>query len=284
VQAFATGIATTVREDRCSDEQVGQKLDRLTGAVSRNDSETVRQEAFELTQLVRDIMAQRRAREEQQLRDLGHRVQSLREELAELRKQAAIDTLTQLFNRGAFDEEAERTATLGLLIGLQPYLLMVDVDQFKSVNDQSGHAAGDHVLRAVADTLVRNFLRKEDFVARYGGDEFAVIVPSSSPDVALSRAERVRTAVQGLDLSEAGVTGPVTVSIGLATIRPGEAAPAWISRADQALYQAKATGRNRVVIAEDGGEYRVSPASLRPSAAPRRTGCRPAERSLRTER
>ncbi len=98
-----------------------------------------------------------------------------------MRTQATLDSLTNLYNRAAFDQEVEKVGALGLLLGSMPCLLLVDVDHFKAINDQYGHPAGDQVLKAVAENLVRHFLRKEDFVARYGGEEFAIVVRDSAP-------------------------------------------------------------------------------------------------------
>jgi diguanylate cyclase (GGDEF)-like protein len=148
-----------------------------------------------------------------------------------------------------------RIADIGLLLGAPPTLLLADVDHFKKVNDTYGHPAGDEVLRRVGEALVRNFLRKEDFVARYGGEEFAVVMMDASLEDARGLAERVRKSVRGL-LIEHGVHSiDVTISIGLSSLLPGETASAWVDRADRALYDAKTKGRARVVVADLPGSF-----------------------------
>jgi diguanylate cyclase (GGDEF)-like protein len=128
--------------------------------------------------------------------------------------------------------------------------MMIDLDHFKRLNDQHGHPGGDEALRKVSESLLRNFLRKEDFVARYGGEEFAVVLMDASPSDAKNLAERLRKAVRSIGMEYRGVPVPLTVSVGVSSLVPGETAALWIERADQALYAAKANGRDRVEIAD----------------------------------
>ena len=155
------------------------------------------------------------------------------------------DGLTGLFNRRHFDEalglELERARGFGHAVSL----VMLDVDHFKRVNDSFSHVVGDAVLRNVAQVLTRE-LRQSDFAARYGGEEFALILPHTSVDGARIAAEKVRVAIATADWAKLTPGHPVTVSLGLSQWRPGEAAVELLLRADQALYAAKAAGRNRV--------------------------------------
>ncbi len=171
------------------------------------------------------------------------RVYSMRE--AETR--ASTDALTGLPNRRYFDEY------LGLLgrrrraedrVGV----LMIDIDRFKRLNDTFGHAVGDHVLREVAQAIA-SAVRDDDVPARFGGEEFAVLLKNPSAKVALDVGERVRRAVAGLDLRRLGVPG-VSVSVGVAVADdPDVALDVVIDEADRALYRAKRGGRDRVVAA-----------------------------------
>jgi len=171
------------------------------------------------------------------------RVYSMRE--AETR--ASTDALTGLPNRRYFDEY------LGLLgrrrraedrVGV----LMIDIDRFKRLNDTFGHAVGDHVLREVAQAIA-SAVRDDDVPARFGGEEFAVLLKNPSAKVALDVGERVRRAVAALDLRRLGVPG-VSVSVGVAVAEdPDVALDVVIDEADRALYRAKRGGRDRVVAA-----------------------------------
>ncbi len=252
VQEFAQCLTAAVAEDRSADSQIEEQLTRLADAIVGNDLDAVRHEATKVVSLVRSAIDRRRSRETEQLVHLGAQVQALRNELDAVRTQATLDALTQLFNRAAFEQEIDKVATLGLLLGSEPCLIMVDVDHFKSINDRYGHPVGDEVLRAVADNLVRHFLRKEDFVSRFGGEEFAIVIRDSAADKVRARIERARATLAGAPVTT--VAGPieVTFSAGLTALVPGEAPSQWVERADRALYTAKHEGRNRVVFCPTG--------------------------------
>ncbi len=250
VQTFAVCLTTTMKEDRSADSEVGNQLQRLSLALDDNETANIRSEAVATVNLVSKTMEERRTRQESQVRDLQAQLQSVRKELSEAREQMSVDPLTQLFNRASLDHHVEKLSDLGLLLGAPPAILMIDIDHFKKVNDELGHPAGDQVLRQVANCLLRNFLRKEDFVARYGGEEFAVVIAEPSLEAVTKLAERALDSVRRLEIEAAGRTVDVTVSIGVGQLLPGEPAEDWFARADRALYSAKERGRDRVVVAE----------------------------------
>jgi len=130
-------------------------------------------------------------------------------------------------------------------------LLVLDIDHFKQINDTRGHDTGDRVLRELT-ALIQRQLRSTDWLARWGGEEFVVLLPSVRTGHATVLAENLRTAVEG-HVFEPNAPVPVTVSVGLALRGAGEGFEALFKRADEALYQAKRSGRNRVVRAEEGG-------------------------------
>ena len=184
-----------------------------------------------------------------QTEELAKRIRMLTEQLAEARREGALDALTRLNNRKAFDAFIARVVDLGGVFHQPVTLLMVDIDHFKKVNDTFGHPTGDEVLRGVADLLARTFLRKSDFVARYGGEEFVIVLADTPIPATRALTERFRTALKTLRFQRGGRVFGVTVSIGVAEIKPGEQFEPWIERADRALYAAKQGGRNRVVEA-----------------------------------
>jgi diguanylate cyclase (GGDEF)-like protein len=160
------------------------------------------------------------------------------------------DALTGLLNRRAIeslmDKEVQRLHRFG-----DPFaLLLIDVDHFKRVNDRMGHAAGDMVLSTVSAVLQAQ-AREVDHVSRFGGEEFCVLLPRTDSEGALQAAERFREAVLATVVPWADETLCVTVSVGVAaTSDPTEALHSILRRADEALYRAKAEGRNRVITAE----------------------------------
>ena len=168
------------------------------------------------------------------------------------------DTLTGLYNRAYLLNQIGVLADQSASRGAGLAVLMLDIDHFKQINDRHGHLTGDAVLRQVAAVL-RESTRAEDLVARFGGEEFVVVLPVSVPDLATERAERIRSSIAERGVVTDGTEIRVTASIGLAFAGPGSArnATALIATADEALYQAKADGRNRVVFGH-GGMQRAS--------------------------
>jgi diguanylate cyclase (GGDEF)-like protein len=162
----------------------------------------------------------------------------------ELRRLTQLDPLTGLYNRRAFLEQARDTRALCRRLGQSLTLLLADLDHFKQVNDTMGHAAGDTVLRRVTATI-RDQLRVVDVPARIGGEEFAVLLPSTDATAALVAAERLRLRVAASGNSET----PITISIGITELRDDESLTTAMARADRALYAAKEAGRNRIEIA-----------------------------------
>jgi diguanylate cyclase (GGDEF)-like protein len=180
------------------------------------------------------------------------------------KKKALFDAMTKLYNKGSFmdilQEQVEKFSSYSPSIAL----FIIDVDHFKTVNDTMGHLAGDSILIQVADCL-RNSLRKNDFPARYGGDEFTIIAPDTNMEQSQKLAEKLRSRIEEHDFNAGGAK--VTISVGYTIFRPGETVQSFIRRADRALYDAKQMGRNRACFrdpwliddeaeAEDDGEER----------------------------
>lgn len=163
-----------------------------------------------------------------------------------LQHRAQIDGLTGLRNRSFLDERVKTEIALIRRHQRPLACVMIDVDHFKRVNDENGHAAGDEVLRAVADVLLA-CIRTEDVVARYGGEEFTILTPGVDAAGAAVLAERARQAVLGMVVTRGATTIRVTCSFGVAAFDAARPA-ALIHDADAALYSAKAAGRNRVEI------------------------------------
>lgn len=183
-----------------------------------------------------------------QLRTYRAERRSLQYEAERYRTRATTDPLTLALNRHGFEQRWAR-----LLAGGNPVpehtlaLLVLDIDHFKRINDSCGHDAGDRVLRELA-SLLRRQLRSSDWLARWGGEEFVVLLPSVQTGHVASLAENLRRAVEA-HAFEPGVPVPVTVSVGVALRGVDERFEALFKRADEALYEAKRGGRNRVVIA-----------------------------------
>jgi diguanylate cyclase (GGDEF)-like protein len=167
-----------------------------------------------------------------------------------LREQSIRDPLTRLFNRRFLEESFERELQLASRRKQSIAILFLDLDHFKRFNDTYGHDAGDMVLQSLAD-LFRNFFRATDLCCRYGGEEFAIILPESSSHDAAIRANTLRAEVKSLRLQyKKQFLGPLTLSVGVAAFpEHGSIASELLKIADQCLYESKARGRDTVTVA-----------------------------------
>lgn len=169
---------------------------------------------------------------------------NLSQDLEMFKEKSEIDALTGLFNKATFTELMQAELTRSLDLGYPLSLLIIDIDDFKKINDGYGHLTGDKVLAAMAATL-KSTVRRNDIVARFGGEEFVALIPTETQQLFAHVARKICTSI-----AEMVVPGlpTITVSIGCTTYRPGEDATTFIERADLALYDAKTSGKNRVVI------------------------------------
>jgi diguanylate cyclase (GGDEF)-like protein len=183
-----------------------------------------------------------------------------RQHRAALSRLALQDWLTDADNRRGFFEKAQQELLRSSSRGAASTLLLLDLDEFKSVNDRFGHACGDATLIQVTRCLRRE-LRTYDLLARVGGEEFAVLLPQTALDVAQQVADRLLMAAASAHTSTAGdrEVAPVTVSIGIAHSHPQESLDALMERADKALYAAKRAGRNRWVLADEPRKDKTTP-------------------------
>lgn len=250
ILCFAGCLGKTIAAEQKSDARLDDHIRTLRRAIDTRDATRVVSEAERVVDAVREAMQARREREIEEIRALGEHVRELREELSVARKQAEIDALTQLSNRAAFDAQLLQLVSLGVLLGPSPWLMIVDLDHFKAINDNYGHPAGDEVLREVSRCLSRTFLRKHDFVSRYGGEEFAVLLLDTTREQMMALAERLLESVSELTVRHGAHEMKISLSAGLAALRPGETASSWLARADAALYRAKHEGR---------ADYRIEP-------------------------
>ncbi|TLY53621.1 MAG: diguanylate cyclase [Gammaproteobacteria bacterium] len=182
-------------------------------------------------------------------REVAVRTEALRAANEELRRLSSLDGLTHIANRGAFDERLIRTWDDHRARGASLAVLLCDIDSFKAYNDTYGHLAGDATLASVAGTLASVARSPADLAARYGGEEFALLLANCKAPEAAVVAQRLLDTVRalGIEHRESGVVPVVTISIGVAVHVPnGNSPEELVRRADQALYRAKAEGRNRV--------------------------------------
>ncbi len=176
--------------------------------------------------------------------------QQLRKANEQLARLSRTDSLTQLNNRGYWEEVVAQEYRRTLRSGAQACLVMFDIDNFKRVNDEYGHPAGDAAIRRTAQAL-RETVRSTDIAGRYGGEEFGIVLVETGADGALVLTERLRKAIEAMTVQHEEHKIRFTISLGVAPLQGDLSGyEQWIARADQALYQAKQAGRNRVVMFE----------------------------------
>ncbi|WP_353631995.1 diguanylate cyclase [Pseudomonas canadensis] len=263
LQVASDGHADSRSAARELDTQIREQVDGLQSSV---------QEAADLDSLkhvleshlegllgTMDEHQQQRDQREQEtaarLKGLAERVanmeqeaQGYRDHLEVQRQKALIDPLTGLPNRAAWSERLDQEVNTWHQRGNNLSLAMLDLDHFKRINDGYGHLAGDKVLKIIANVL-RKRLRSSDFIARFGGEEFVLLMPNSSLSDALAAGEVLRAAIEACPFHFKGEPVTITVSMGVAQFQPGERSDLALKRADEALYRAKAAGRNQVQAA-----------------------------------
>jgi diguanylate cyclase len=230
--------------------------DNLKGATQKlsvaNDREQVKAIVERLVTSTRDMQAANKALEDR-LTTSKQEISNLQNNLDAIRTESLTDPLTGLGNRKHFDRSVDESVRRAVATGQPLSLLMMDIDHFKSFNDNYGHLTGDQVLRLVGMSLKQS-IKGQDFTARYGGEEFAVVLPNTPLRQAIIVADNIRRMVMSKELkkkSSGEILGRVTLSAGVSTLKHGEDADALIERADSCLYAAKRNGRNRVICETD---------------------------------
>jgi len=249
-------VTGVVRDVKSATSEYSNKLGGVSGRIENA------QDAKELKEILTSVMsdtetmlAQNR-RLEEQLDKSSEVMENLQRDLENVRREALTDGLTGLANRKFFDSEIKRIAQEAQEKGTVFSLLMVDIDHFKSFNDNFGHQIGDQVLRLVARTLTDG-VKGRDIATRYGGEEFAIILPDTPLHAGVLVGDSLRKAVATKDVINRN-TGEklsrITMSVGVAEFNSGENISELIERADAALYTAKHNGRNQVAAAPTPGK------------------------------
>lgn len=267
--AFLDGLQT-VHEDHAGSSSSARRLDdslreQVSGlkdsVLGATDLDSLKHTVESRLQGLVGTMDRFREEREAREREVGERIQSLMTRVANMeeeartfkaniedqRQKAMTDALTGLPNRAALSERLELEMARWQRYGGDLLLAVLDVDHFKRINDDFGHLAGDKVLKIIASELARR-LRKTDFIARFGGEEFVVLLPSTPLDGGRQLLEVLRAAVEACPFHFKGERLAITCSAGLTAFRRGERSEAVFERADQALYRAKRGGRNRLEV------------------------------------
>jgi len=240
---LSVALAHRIQQARRQSQALSRSLEAERDQKLRAQAETLA-----LQQQANEALEQRVVERTQALERAMQALEDVNAELAEL---SVTDALTRVHNRRHLDQALAREV-LRPSQGIAPIaLLLIDIDHFKRINDRFGHIVGDECLRVVAASLRAQVNRAADLVARFGGEEFAVVLPGTDAAQAVQVAERLRRAVKACPVRQGDDQIVLTVSIGVAALAGERHASDWLARADQALYAAKRRGRDQVVYADE---------------------------------
>ena len=227
----------------------GEKMEQITRL---DDIRKIKAALEREVQTLRQTVRHKQDGEKARIESLAGQVKILRQELEEAKAESQRDGLTGTYNRKAFDDQLQSLVERDLIQRQDFALLVLDIDDFKKVNDTYGHPVGDRVILAMANTC-NQMIRSDDFLARYGGEEFVILLPGASRRNAAKKAKQICAAVNStrytLDQGDDDSTLALTVSIGVTVFKRGDTAATVLERADQALYRAKRAGKNTAVTA-----------------------------------
>jgi len=248
VDDLVSGLRSIGDRDDETARSVRASLTGIEDAVTTGVLPEIRKELTQAIRTVTETFEEQKLAYETQLKELNERMSSLRQDLVQAREEMKRDALTDAYNRGAFDAAIVQSLNMHFILDQPVTLIMIDVDRFKEINDSYGHAAGDEVLRGIGEALARSFIRKSDLVARYGGDEFAVILNDTTARQSENLVTRFISAANDIRVPYAPESYRVTCSIGYTEVHTEDTVSSLVHRADAALYNAKKSGRNRAIF------------------------------------
>lgn len=249
IEILVNEVAHSMSDTLTDTSQFSQMIDKSFENLERVDDESMSLD--EVMTVIRQLVVESREIRHStrflnsQLENATKEIHQLKSQLAEVQQDALFDSLTSLYNRRAFDSDIKTLCRSEQKM----CLVLADIDHFKSFNDTYGHLFGDTVIKSIARRIQLS-CRDGIHAYRFGGEEFALIVPNKSIRVARQYADSLRRAIEKLSIRDrrtAKQVGNITISLGVAEIKAGESAESLIERADKLLYEAKDLGRNRVM-------------------------------------
>lgn len=250
---FAEQLSEEIQYEQAKEDEVSQSLDQLREAVDANSIEALRSKSREFIDFYIKYQSQKEDRRTKRLSSMKKNLSSVKKQLMEANHTMRVDHLTQAYNRKSFEEQIKKHMQMSLISQVPVTLLTLDIDFFKKINDSYGHDIGDFVLKECVVMLKEVFRRPDDFVARIGGEEFAVILPGFTHEHAMTKAEEALNKIRKEVFVHGELKINFTVSMGIAQWLQNETLQEWMKRGDNALYHSKQTGRNKYTVAPHPG-------------------------------
>ena len=250
IDLLTRAMANLNVENRDFYQRINQQSEKIIKISALDDIKKIKNALKEEVDQMRQIVHLREEQEQRQIRLLAGQVNSLQTELEKTREKAMTDALTGIYNRQALDDFITERIDRSHMSDAEFSLLMIDIDNFKQINDKFGHLIGDRVLVALAQKC-RTSIRGEDFLARYGGEEFTILLEGAGFRNALKKAQNLCNTIASVRYATSDNAKDeylsMTISIGVSQFKKGDTAADLIARADKALYDAKHKGKNCVV-------------------------------------
>jgi diguanylate cyclase len=251
IDLLTKAMANLNVENRDFYQRVYDESEKIIEITRLDDIKKIKNALKQEVDQMREVVDLKRDQENRRMQLLAGQVDVLREELEKAKEKSITDGLTGIYNRAAFDDQLAQKVDTYRSTKENFSLLMLDLDDFKSINDKYGHPLGDRVLVAFAQKC-RSAIRNDDFLARYGGEEFAIILTGASLGNAVKKARLICQTIASTryatnNSSQSNDYLSITVSIGVCATKKGDTVEKLLARADKALYEAKRSGKNRAV-------------------------------------
>jgi diguanylate cyclase len=251
-------MVSTLGGGESFNDRLDHSAERLNKIVDINDIRILKRRLAVEIETLKRLSAEKRQQDESHRTYVTEEIHRLQSRLAHSMEEASLDQLTRVANRGRFERTAEQWIRSHRVSGLPFVLAMIDVDDFKIINDTFGHPEGDRVLVAIARTLA-SAVRPTDLVARYGADEFVVMLSQTTSAQPHDRLRQIVGTLSGTHVGSPGAVPPVALSLSIGvTDWPAEDSQAdLVGRADQAMYEAKRAGKGRIEVRKRPGTSRL---------------------------
>ncbi|OQY14555.1 MAG: hypothetical protein B6I30_00210 [Desulfobacteraceae bacterium 4572_187] len=250
IDLLTKAMAVVDHDSQVYNEKIYKQSERLEKITLLDDIKKIKNELIIEVENIRKTVREKELDDSEKLEKLSKKVNSLNVELEKAKEESVKDGLTGVYNRKAFDRYIKKIVERNAVTKASFSILILDIDDFKKINDNFGHQTGDRVLMAMAHKC-REFIRSDDFLARYGGEEFVIVLPGASLRNAVKKGKlickEIAKARYALEESKKDTVISITVSIGASVHKKGDTVATIIERADKALYAAKQAGKNRIV-------------------------------------